>query len=231
MPINISLGYDEGYSNLYNRFLNTESGQKLLSIEGISPDKFDRRLQSKNYHKSINAADVTVDSNANASNGKSPNNYRGEISKAYDKLDGYYLLWKFGSEMYEESTSTDLIEGIISGDLYFHDSTQVDIPYCFCTTFSRLMLEGRPWASPVGTPPKKLKSFISQCAETIIDMSSEQAGALALGDICACMVYYVRNEKTSDYEIRDSFPPAAAASRSAVRCPCSGSAPPRSARP
>lgn len=204
MSINFSLGYEEGFCNLYNRYLTMDSGVKLLELEGISPDKFDRHIQSKKYHNE-NVADVTVDSNANACSGKSPLNFKGEIGKAFDKLDGMYLLWKTGKDMYGEDTASMLIESVINGDLYFHDPTQVDIPYCFAASFSNLMTQGRPWANPRGLPPKKLKSFISQVAETVMDMSQEFAGAIAIADVIACMVYYVRKEKTTDYEIRDAF--------------------------
>jgi len=202
MGINVGLSYEEGFSNIYSRYLNTDIGNKLLSIEGISPDKFDRHLQSKKYHKSVNFAKDSVDNNANAT-GKNPNNYKGEISKAYDKLDGLYMLWDQGRSMYGENVSTDLIESIINGDVYFHDLSLVDIPYCFAVSLQNLMIEGRPWSNPVSLPPKKLKSFMGQAIELMISMASELAGALALADLVYCMTWYVRNEKTSDEDIKD----------------------------
>ena len=195
--LQFTMDFPKGFSSLYNRIASTKKGKKYLKIEGIDRERLNLPLQSKEYFTKENIADMSVDANANA-NGKNNlnyNNYLSEIAKGQLKLQGYYLLHRELERMYSLERADDLLTKIIQGDLYFHDSTAIQLLYCFATTTSKIMMEGRSWGQLKSSPPKRLRSFMSQIVETAMDMSQEQAGALAIGDLIVNASYYTKQKE------------------------------------
>lgn len=200
--LNVSLTYDEEFCELYNSIQNSPKGELILSMEGIGRDELDIRTMSKNYFTK-DVASTSVDPNANANGFKTPTNYQGEVVKGFFKLNGYYLIWKELKLEYGLEQANSLMKNIIMGDLYFHDSTNCDVPYCFATSLLHLLATGRNWAPLKSTPPKRSDSFIAQVIETVMDMSQQFAGAIAMSDVLVCLSYFTRKENLPAYEIKN----------------------------
>ena len=145
----------EGFERLYNNYANSETGLKLLEIEGISPKHLDIGIQSHDFftHK---LADITSDSNSNWSENMNPTVYRTHTSNGQMKLLGYHMLWYYAMKRYGEVWANKAISMIWNGDLYFHDAhgLRIQMPYCYAFSLDKIVYEGRPYGSSPNTPPK-----------------------------------------------------------------------------
>jgi len=174
MQINLTL--EPRFDDLYNNYALSDVRAKLLDLDGISRDKLDVGKMSHAYF-TRNLSDVTIDQNANANESISPNNYSAEVMKGIMKLEGYYLLWKYAVKAYDLRVANKLIRYIWDGDLYFHDPTGIQVPYCWAFSTANLMVEGRPYGQLYSKPPKRADSFIAQVTEVTMDLSQEYVGA------------------------------------------------------
>ena len=90
---------------------------------------------------------------------------------------------------------------VLSGDLYdfslgLSDSTNILIPYCWALDASKIVMEGRKFGQLPSAPVHRVDSYISALDETIHQMSSHLAGAIAIGtfflDIAHILIYKQR---------------------------------------
>lgn len=69
---------------------------------------------------------------------------------------------------------------------------------CFAINASKLVMEGRPFGSLPSAPPHRVMSYVNALTETVHQLSSHLAGAIAIGsyflDVCHLIVY--REHKT-----------------------------------
>ncbi len=204
MYFNLTLSHE--FDCLYDYINDSIYGAKLLDIEGISEKHLDVGLMSHAYFTE-KLSNMTIDSNANANEGISPNNYGSEIVRGIQKIEGYYLIHRYATKRFGLKRANDLLRSILIGDLYFHDASGIGVqqPYCFAMSTTMIMIEGRPYGSLHSLPPKRADSFISQAAEVVMDCSQIFCGALALGDIFVNYAWYSKKENLSDKRIIDDY--------------------------
>jgi ribonucleoside-triphosphate reductase len=202
----LNLTFDPAFDALYESYTKTETGLKLLRTDGISPDKIDIGVMSRNYFTK-RLADVSIDQNANANEEMSANNYQAEVTKGILKLEGYYLIWHYAQKRFGTEYANELIRAIWNGDFYFHDASGhgIQVPYCFAFSTTNIMLEGRPYGQLHSLPPKRADSFMAQVIETTMDLSQEFAGAVAPSDLIVNYCYYAKREQLSDKAILNDF--------------------------
>ena len=204
MLINCTLSHE--FDCLYDSINETIYGAKILDIDGISGRCLDVGSMSHAYFTQ-NLSNVTIDNNANADEGISPNNYGSEIVRGIQKIEGYYLLHRYATKRFDVKRANDLLKSILLGDVYFHDASGIGIqqPYCFAMSTSMIMIEGRPYGSLHSLPPKRADSFIAQTAEVVMDNSQIFCGALALGDLFVNYAWYSKRENLPDKTIVNDF--------------------------
>jgi len=198
MQVNLTL--EPRFDDLYNNYTLSETRARMLELDGINRDKLDVGKMSHAYFTK-NLTEATVDQNANANESIGPNNYSAEVVKGLMKIEGYYLLWKYGVKAYDLRIANKLIRAIWDGDLYFHDPTSIQVPYCWAYSTTNLMIEGRPYGQLHSKPPKRGDSFIAQVVEATMDFSQEYAGAIAPSDVLINYAWYAKRENLSDKEI------------------------------
>ncbi|GEA16809.1 ribonucleoside-triphosphate reductase [Moorella sp. E308F] len=193
MQFNIT--FEEEFDKLYESFVNDPKGKEYLKLDGIAPEKIDVGAMSKAYFTS-RLADASIDTNANANEEISANNYQAEITKGLLKLDGYYLLWKYMKKRFGLERANEAIKAIWEGKLYFHDASGpgIQIPYCVAYSTTPIMLEGRPYGQLHSLPPKRSDSFLAQVTETTMDMSQDFVGAVVPSDFIVNLCYYLKKE-------------------------------------
>lgn len=190
------------FDDLYNNYASSAVAvrNQLLSIEGISRDKLDYGKMARDYHTN-QLTDITVDQNANANESVGPNNHASEVAKGLAKADGYFLLWKYAKKEYGLRTANKLIRSIWDGELYFHDPTGIQVPYCWAYSTAVLMTEGRPYGQLYSSVPKRADSFIAQVIECTMDLSQEFVGAIAPSDVLINYAWYAQREEKTDKQI------------------------------
>lgn len=139
-------------------------------------------------------ADMSVDDNANVNESKSYGNYISEVMKGWLKLQGYYNLYEILKKTVGAERSCEILQSIWKGDLYMHDSTAIQIPYCWAYSTHFLIEKGNYWGQLQSLPPHRRRSFIDQVKEVTIEVAQEIAGAVAIGDLFVNYAYFVKKE-------------------------------------
>lgn len=198
--------YSPRFVELYNEYCETERGQKLLDLAGVSRRQLDVATLTQRYFEG-HTGDVSVDPNANIGRSKSPNNFGAEIAKGIGKLNAYHILWSSIAENESEERASELIGRLWKGYLYFHDMSGhgITAPYCFAASTYPLIMQGRPYGQLHSLRPKRADSFMSQAIEYTMDLSQEFMGAIALGDLLVNFAAMCRNEVDPRTEAGRSF--------------------------
>lgn len=191
--MNIGMSLIKEFEDLYQKYVNTEKGMRLLEMEGISPRHLDIGIQSHDFfeHK---LADITTDNNSNWAENMNPTVYRIHTSNGQMKLLGYHMLWYYSMKRYGVEWANKAISMIWNGDFYFHDAhgLRIQMPYCYAFSLDKIVYEGRPYGSSPNTPPHNRKSFLSQVDKLISDLSKQFAGATAPSDLFLWYAYYCK---------------------------------------
>ncbi|HBS48008.1 TPA: anaerobic ribonucleoside-triphosphate reductase [Candidatus Dependentiae bacterium] len=185
---NILKSVSPDFLELYN-----STDKFLLKEEGIAVENLDVFSMADKYANE-QLVDMSIDSNANAHEGKAYGNYIMEISKGWLKLLGYYRLYEQLKKDYSQERAKELLTSILNGDLYFHDSTSIEIPYCWAYSTYFMLSQGCRWGQLESLPAHNRKSFLDQVKEVTIELAQELAGAVAIGDIFINYSYFVKRE-------------------------------------
>jgi len=181
-------GFSQNFKKVY-----LEIDEPLLRLEGISPEYLDVSAMASQYLDK-RTADMTIDANANGNEGKAYGSYMTEITKGWLKLQGYYDLYNKITELFGVERANFLLKSIWHGDMYIHDSTAIQIPYCFAYSTNCLLIRGNFWGQLHSLPPKRARSFIDQVKEVTIEVAQNIAGAVAIGDLFVNYAYFIKKE-------------------------------------
>lgn len=187
----------KGYAHLCDGFkkLYASIDERLLDYEGISERKLDASRISHDYFKT-DVKDVTVDDNANhLQDGISFGNYASEMAKSNLKLVGYHDIYLLLQQEHGQEAADAIMTSLWNGDLYIHDSTALQVPYCWALSVDIILRRGNFWGQLQSYPPKRASSFIDQVKEVTIEVAQEIAGAVAIGDLFIGYAYFVKLEQ------------------------------------
>ena len=167
---------------------------KILKIHGLDESNFDT-LSMFDSFVSQRINDLSIDDNSNK-NEKTIAGTMNEVNSSNMKLIGFHMLYQTMKELYGQEEAKRL-----SGDMYdlslgLSDSTKILLPYCWALDASKLVIEGRKFGQLPSAPVHRVDSYISALDETIHQMSSHLAGAIAIGtfflDIAHILMYKMR---------------------------------------
>ena len=158
-------------------------------------------------------ADVTIDSNANASN-KDIASFRSEKGKSIDKMIAANKIFYEIKKKYGLKTAKEWLETEYTGGFYLHDFPSTTyVPYCYAYDLSRLATEGLFFLKNYNSqPPKHLTTFIDDVIEFISFMSNRSSGAVGIPNILVWTYYFWKKDcennfiiNNPDYYVRQSF--------------------------
>lgn len=161
-----------------------------------------------------NVADVTIDSNANASN-KDIASFRSEKGKSIDKVIAANKIFYEIKKKYGLKTAKEWLETEYTGGFYLHDFPSTTyVPYCYAYDLGRLAREGLFFLKKNynNQPPKHLTTFIDDVIEYISFMSNRSSGAVGIPNILVWTYYFWKKDcetnfiiNNPDYYLRQSF--------------------------
>ena len=160
-----------------------------------------------------NVADVTIDSNANASN-KDIASFRSEKGKSIDKVIAANKIFYETKKKYGLKTAKEWLETEYTGGFYLHDFPSTTyVPYCYAYDLGRLAREGLFFLKNYNSqPPKHLTTFIDDVIEFISFMSNRSSGAVGIPNILVWTYYFWKKDcengfiiNNPDYYVRQSF--------------------------
>ena len=160
-----------------------------------------------------NIVDVTIDSNANASN-KDIASFRSEKGKSIDKVIAANKIFYEIKKEYGLKTAKEWLETEYTGGFYLHDFPSTTyVPYCYAYDLGRLAREGLFFLKNYNSqPPKHLTTFIDDVVEYISFMSNRSSGAVGIPNILVWTYYFWKKDcetgfiiNNPDYYLRQSF--------------------------
>ena len=209
--MNIGLKFNKDFERTLDS-LRDEYGEDFEILNGIH----DSQMNFSDFIDAFvdkNVADVTIDSNANASN-KDIASFRSEKGKSIDKAIAankifYEIKKKYGLKTAKEWLKTEYV-----GGFYLHDFPSTTyVPYCYAYDLGRLAREGLFFLNNYNAkPPKHLSTFIDDVIEFISFMSNRSSGAVGIPNILVWTYYFWKKDcetgyviKNQDYYVRQSF--------------------------
>lgn len=160
-----------------------------------------------------NIVDVTIDSNANASN-KDIASFRSEKGKSIDKVIAANKIFYEIKKKYGLKTAKEWLETEYTGGFYLHDFPSTTyVPYCYAYDLSRLSTDGLFFLNNYNSQsPKHLTTFIDDVIEFISFMSNRSSGAVGIPNILVWTYYFWKKDceigyvlKNPNYYIRQCF--------------------------
>lgn len=163
----------------------------LLKIHGLHEDDFDV-LQNFTSRVGARINDVSIDDNANKSE-MSVQGVMNDNALSGNKLIGYVYLYRTLAELFGKDEAKRLCGDMYDYSLGLSDSSKILVPYCWALDASKLVTIGRNFGVLPSGPSHRLTSYISALCETIHQMASHLAGAVAVGSFftdCAHLLIY-----------------------------------------
>jgi len=165
--------------------------EKILKIHGINKENFDFITNiEKVIEEELNY--VSIDDNSNK-NEKSVEGIFSEVSAPIKKIIGYRYLYREMKNLYGKDEANKLSSEMYDYSIAISDSTKLLIPYCWAFDGSKIVTMGRPFGQLKSSAPKRISSYVAALCETIHQMSSHLAGAIAIGtfflDIAHIILY------------------------------------------
>ena len=180
----------------------SDKNYELLKIDGIiklNSFKFRRDYWTKPTE------DVTISPNANLGNTgmrKSFPSLVSEMVAPINKLSSMSLLRKYGNRI--NSNGDNLVRSIISGEVYMHNLTLLDTPYCVGLSVFPLTIDGLQFGSLTSLPAKRPTSFVNQVIRFIQIASNLFAGATALTDFFPNYSFYTHQRDDYSEKSREN---------------------------
>ena len=209
--MNIELKFNKDFERTLGS-LRDKYGEDFEILNGIH----DSQMNFSDFINAFvdkNVADVTIDSNANASN-KDIASFRNEKGKSIDKVIAANKIFYELKKKYGLKTAKEWLETEYTGGFYLHDFPSTTyVPYCYAYDLSRLAREGLFFLKNYNSqPPNHLTTFIDDVIEFISFMSNRSSGAVGIPNILVWTYYFWKRDcetgfiiNNPDYYIRQSF--------------------------
>jgi ribonucleoside-triphosphate reductase (formate) len=152
---------------------------KFLDMHGLNKNNFDF---SKAAEMVINERlnDVSIDANSNK-NGKTIEGIIQEAVAPIKKCLGIVYLYESMKILFGKEEANRLMGEVLDYSLGLSDTTALLKIYCYAFDATKLVTEGRQFGQLYSKPCKRIQSYISSLGETIHQLSSHLAGAIAIG--------------------------------------------------
>lgn len=174
---NIKKALDKSLKDKYNiEDENITNG--LLDIHGLTKNRFDFvNCIETIINGTLN--DVSIDANSNK-NEKTVEGVYQETFAPIKKAVGFDYLYRTMKELYGKDEAKRLSGEMYDLSLGLSDSTNILRNYCWALDASKIVTLGRDFGQLHSSPAKHVSSYISALCETIHEMSSHLAGAIAI---------------------------------------------------
>lgn len=199
--MDINLKFNKDFERYFNKLVD-DYGEDFEYLNGIH----NSQLNFSDFIDAFidkNVTDVTIDSNANASN-KDIASLRSEKGKSIDKLIAANKIFYELKKKYGLATAKEWLKTEWEGGFYLHDfSSATFVPYCYAYDLSRLAREGLFFLPKYNNQaPKHLTTFIDDVIEYISFMSNRSSGAVGIPNILVWITYFWKKDVDNNYYIK-----------------------------
>lgn len=138
------------------------------------------------------------DANANVEN-KNVTTLTGELGK--EVLIGVNRLQMSDKliELYGEDLAEEYLKQLDNHEIYSHDETNPELPYCVSITMYPFLFNGMKEIGGISTAPKNLQSFCGSFVNLVFAIAAQFAGAVSTPEFLTYMDYFIRREYGDEY--------------------------------
>ena len=190
------------FENLYSNYVTKYP--EIAKLIGIHPDQMDVDKFIDKYFTTEYVQDISVDPSSNVAS-KTMARAKVEAITPFFKKYTFKELYNKMVELYGINDAKQLLSNLWNGVLYLHDSSFLGC-YCLGADFLRLIIEGMPYGQEPSLPPKHARTFLSQAAEAVIELSNEFAGAIAPSTLILLYSYMLLKENKSEVDLEKLKP-------------------------
>jgi ribonucleoside-triphosphate reductase len=149
----IEVSYPKQFNDLWNR-LRRKYPSALFDKDGVGEQLDFNKFGKKFFTNKTTTADVSIDSNANVTD-SSVNAYGTEMAKPFEKLDSYFMLWKYANKEFGIRTANEMVEAQLNGSIYINDfhGLCAGKPYCFNYSTYDIATMGLPMVDKIKSAP------------------------------------------------------------------------------
>ncbi|MBQ2396915.1 MAG: anaerobic ribonucleoside-triphosphate reductase [Bacteroidales bacterium] len=200
MDINIKTG--KNFTTTFNKLVD-KYGEDFEFLNGFH----DSQMNFSDFIAGFvdkNVADVTIDSNANASN-KDIASLLSEKGKSHDKLFAFNKIFYEMNKKYGLADAREWLDCEYSGAYYLHDAPSTTYkPYCYAYDLTRLANEGLFFLNNYNAqPPHHLTTFLDDVIEYVSYMCNRSSGAVGLPNVLIWSFYFWKKDCDTGYYIKD----------------------------
>lgn len=200
--MNINIKTDAQFSMTLT-YLKVKYGEEFKILNGFH----DSQMNFSDFIAGFidkNVADVSIDSNANASH-KDIASLKSEKGKSHDKLFAFNKIFYDMNKKYGLSDAKEWLESEYSGAFYLHDAPTASFqPYCYAYDLTRLATEGLFFLETYNNePPKHLTTFLDDVIEFVSFMCNRTSGAVGIPNVLIWSFYFWKKDCENGYYIKD----------------------------
>lgn len=158
------------------------------------------------YRAASNASSGSkFDANANVEN-KNITTLTGELNK--EGLIGINRLHMIDTltKLYGKEFAEEYIRQLDDHEIYKHDETQPELPYCVSITMYPFLFNGLKEIGGISQAPKNLQSFCGSFINLVFAIAAQFAGAVSTPEFLTYMDYFIRLEYGEDYYLHPERP-------------------------
>lgn len=152
----------------------------------------------KQYIKSDNTANATIDDNSNVSNHNIAV-LNSEIHKESNQNTNFRIWENKLKELYPNFDYKQMLKDF-NTIMYPHDSSsQIGMPYCVAISLYPFLLNGLKDIGGLSAAPKNIDSFCGMFVNLVFAVAGQFKGAVATPGMLLCMDYFLRKEWGDEY--------------------------------
>lgn len=153
----------------------------------------------KSYRKASNASTGSaVDSNANVEY-KNVTTLTGELTKQDLIGVNRLLMYDQITQLFGEDMAREYLRQLDAHEIYKHDETQPNLPYCVSMTMYPYLYNGMADIGGISDAPKNLQSFCGSFVNLVFAVAAQFAGAVSTPEFLTYMDYFIRKEYGDEY--------------------------------
>jgi len=186
----IEYSFDEDFKKLFKKLDRQDKAYYLRELDGIG-EQLDLNNFSRQFFSTKITADISVDSNANVDN-VTVVHYNNEIAKSIQRLNSYYLLWKYGRRLFNDDFSQEAITKQFNKEIYINDFHGFNgLPYCYNFSCMDIICNGIQFSGSIKTTTAKhISSFMGHVIAFLTYACNQILGACGLADLLICCAWY-----------------------------------------
>jgi len=196
--LHLGISLDKDFENKFHEL--RIKYKDFIHLEGMTNEQLDPTRFFKEFLKSNNVANVSIDDNSNVNSQNMPT-LLDESRKPLLKLLSFNKIFIEMKELFGLETAELYLEKHISGDIFQHDAALTSFQsYCYAYSLKSIAENGLFFINEMkANPPKHIDTFNSHYLEMCAFATNQQSGAVGTPDYILYSFYFWNKDVKNGY--------------------------------